>query len=260
MVKLFSWGRDVAARRVAFGLASAGLIIVVLILRSRPNDAEAPPAAPAAETSAAVAPAAPSAPIPEVAIPGGGRPAGPQGVIEGEGSFRGEPIANGRALFDRKLLVDAGLPESEAQRLRERYEAFQIERAAQVERARQEGRQQEIAGLVAGLERQFRQELGEDLYDYTLYGAGDTNRIRVQDVPADSAAASAGVEKGDLIRRYAGQPVYAPRELVDRLSSIPAGRRVPLQVERAGQLIELQIAAGPLGAPIEPARGAPGVR
>jgi hypothetical protein len=238
------------AQRIAMVLGGIGLIVVVLIWRATSNDrppAQVPaPGAPSVPTAEAPAPTPDSAP--EVSAPVEARP------------FAGERIANGNALFDQKLLLEAGLPERDAQNVRDRYEAWQIERVAQTERARREGRVQEIDAITRGLEAQFRQDLGEEMYDWAIYGAGDFNRIRVQEVEAGSAAAAAGVEVGDMIRRYADQAVYTPVELVELVGRVPAGRRLPLQVERAGQLIDLQIDAGPMGARIEPLRGKPGAR
>lgn len=241
-----------ATRRVAFGLGAAGLIVVILIVQATSDDGASAPAPTAAATPPS---AAQTTPRVEAPAPG----SAPQAPAEPR-QFVGEPIANGNALFDRQLLVEAGLPAQDAQRLRDRYEAYQVERIAQAERARREGRQQQIEAIVRGLEQQFRQELGDELYDYTIYGAGDFNRIRVQEVPAGSAAAAAGVEAGDLIRRYADQAVFTPVELVAVATRVPLGRRIPLQVERNAQLIDLQIDSGPLGAPLEPIRGAPGAR
>jgi len=242
-----------ATRRVALGLGAAGLIVVILIVRATSDDgASAPVSTPAPAAPGGVS----TAPRGEVPAPAG---SAPQASAEPR-QFVGEPIANGNALFDRQLLVDAGLPAQDAQRLRDRYEALQVERIAQTERARREGRQQQIEGIVLGLEQQFRQELGDEMYDYAIYGAGDFNRIRVQEVPTGSAAGAAGVESGDLIRRYADQAVFTPVELVQVATRVPLGRRIPLQVERNGALIDLQIDSGPLGAPLEPIRGAPGAR
>jgi hypothetical protein len=240
------------AQRIAMVLGGVGLIVVVLIWRATSNDGpvgQVPaPGAPSQPAAQAPAPTPDSAADAAAAAPAEARP------------FAGEPIANGNALFDQKLLLDSGLPERDAQNVRDRYEAWQIERVAQSERARREGRVQEIDAITRGLEAQFRQDLGEEMYDWALYGAGDFNRIGVQEVEPGSPAAAAGVEVGDMIRRYADQPVYSPVELVALVGRTPGGRRVPLQVERAGQLIDLQIDAGPLGARIGPLRGKPGAR
>ncbi len=56
----------------------------------------------------------------------------------------------------------------------------------------------------------------------------------ITDVAADSVAARAGLQMGDLIREAGGHPIAGASELVRILKSQGAGQSVPLTVERSG--------------------------
>jgi C-terminal processing protease CtpA/Prc len=57
----------------------------------------------------------------------------------------------------------------------------------------------------------------------------------VESVDADSAAAKAGVEKGDVIVEFAGERVRSAAQLRRLIRETPAGRTVSMQVIRDGQ-------------------------
>jgi len=62
----------------------------------------------------------------------------------------------------------------------------------------------------------------------------------VKAVQADSPAAAAGIETGDLLRGIDGEPVGDPLTLDDRLAPL-AGRRIPISVSRGGQSRDLTV-------------------
>ena len=66
----------------------------------------------------------------------------------------------------------------------------------------------------------------------------------VNNVPADGPAASAGIEAGDVITRFAGADVANTRDLVRRVADSPVGEAVPLTVLRDGKPVELEITLG----------------
>jgi len=80
----------------------------------------------------------------------------------------------------------------------------------------------------------------------------------------DAPAALAGLEPGDIVTSFAGQPVTDWATLVTAISAVPAGDTVPVVVERAGQVLTLELTpvyverpAG-FGADGEPVRDADG--
>jgi len=84
-------------------------------------------------------------------------------------------------------------------------------------------------------------KLGVTLKDVTVEKARDLKLpggeygALVESVAADSAAAKAGLEKGDVIVDFAGERVRSVAQLRRLIRETPAGRSVSLQVIRAGQ-------------------------
>jgi hypothetical protein len=102
-----------------------------------------------------------------------------------------------------------------------------------------------------------RDELGDDGYDRYLFALGQTNRVRVADVMADSPAADAGLLFGDMIVRYGDDRVVAPDELVEHTRSGTPGEMVPVVIVRQGELMTIQVPRGPLGLRIDAAQSTP---
>jgi len=66
----------------------------------------------------------------------------------------------------------------------------------------------------------------------------------VNDVSAGSAAASAGVQTGDVIVTFDGFDIYNPDELLQRLVLHRPGDQVPVNVMRNGQTVNLTVTIG----------------
>lgn len=64
---------------------------------------------------------------------------------------------------------------------------------------------------------------------------GVTNGVVVEDVTADSPAAKAGIQKGDVIAEFDGERVRSARQLTRLVQETPAGRNVQAAVVRNGQ-------------------------
>ncbi len=178
-----------------------------------------PPAQDAAETASAL-PAA--------------RTAGGEGTVETAG-------------FDTRALAAAGLSQSDVERLRERWEAHELEKLELSNHALREGwKRKRIWEERRGLEASLRDELGEE-WDAYLYATDRPNRLQVSDILADSAASAAGFEDGDLIVSYDGNRVYTPRELRSSSAACSEGAYVSTDVMRDGRLETLRLPCGPLG-------------
>ena len=90
-------------------------------------------------------------------------------------------------------------------------------------------------------------ELDESDHDRLLYATGKPNRVTVESVIGESAAAWVGLQTGDRILRYAGGRVYRWSDLRQASSAGEAGALVPIQIERDGRILDLSIERGPLG-------------
>ena len=66
-------------------------------------------------------------------------------------------------------------------------------------------------------------------------GAPDTRGLVVWQIHQDSAAARVGIEPGDVIVAFNGQPVNDPAAYVRLLSDAPIGSTVTLEIIRAGE-------------------------
>jgi len=80
--------------------------------------------------------------------------------------------------------------------------------------------------------------------------------VLVYQVLPDSPAAKAGLKDGDILKTFDGQPVEHSRQLIDRVSSTPAGRKVTVAILREGTLQDLRIEIGERPSEIEVAGGA----
>lgn len=66
--------------------------------------------------------------------------------------------------------------------------------------------------------------------------------VEVKDVEADSPAAQAGLQAGDVIVAFAEERVHSAAQLRRLVEETPVGRKVAVQVSRGGQLRSLEVA------------------
>lgn len=104
----------------------------------------------------------------------------------------------------------------------------------------------------------IRDEIGDDAYDRYLFALGQTNRVRIDDVMAQSPAAQAGLQTGDMIVSYGDTRVFGPDELVAQTRDGTAGESVRLEIIRNGQRLAVDVPRGPLGLRIAATQDTPG--
>jgi hypothetical protein len=102
------------------------------------------------------------------------------------------------------------------------------------------------AGRSATSQR-LRAQLGDADYERYLQAIGQPTRVRVGDVPSNSAAANAGLLPGDEILTYAGQRIFNSRELQALIQRGASGELVALSVMRDGYPMKLYVNGGSLG-------------
>ena len=93
----------------------------------------------------------------------------------------------------------------------------------------------------------IREEFGDEAYDQYLYSLNQPNRVQVASVLGESSAQSAGVQQGDVLRSFDGEPLFNVRDLTRRISEGDVERSYSLMVERNGEVIETWVPGGPLG-------------
>ena len=166
--------------------------------------------------------------------------------------------ADGRA-FDTQALEERGYTEEEANRLRERYDAYQLALLYLNDRAGREGwrGQPRFQSESRQLSDDLHSELGDRDYDAILYAAGRSNRVQVAGVLAGSVAERAGLREGDEIISYDGHRIFEGQALVDATGSGEAGAETEMVVRREGGDLRIVLPRGPIGIRLQPARVLP---
>ncbi len=103
----------------------------------------------------------------------------------------------------------------------------------------------------------LRQDLGDELFDRYLYAAGEDNRVRVDGIIPGSVGEMAGLQPGDLIESYAGEPVLTFSDLRDATTGGERGELVQVRLRRGGQILDAWVARGPLGVQLDSATAEP---
>lgn len=161
--------------------------------------------------------------------------------------------------FDESALIERGLPPQEITRLRERFEAAEMEELLLRDQAAREGwaRRPRLFEELRQIRMGLRQEIGNDSYDLMLYATGRNNRVILTDVLATSPALEAGLQSGDVILRYGGQRVFSASDLRRQTREDKAGATVALDVMRDGEELRVYLPRGPLGVRLRPTRRSP---
>jgi S1-C subfamily serine protease len=108
------------------------------------------------------------------------------------------------------------------------------------------------------LERDLRQELGDEDYDWLRYATGESNRVVVRDVLDRTPANRAGIRPGDSVRSYADRRIFTPGELKRATSRGEVGEWVRVELEREGEIVSVSVQRGPLGVVLDAETRIPG--
>jgi len=129
-------------------------------------------------------------------------------------------------------------------RVQELYGGAQEERETIREGALRERRKLNVEerGDYWAVEARLVDEIGVEAYDELLYQDGRSNRSRVHWVASGSHAGQAGIQKGDIILSYGGEPVFAPRSVRETNRLFPPGGQVVVEVDRDGEILEFTLA------------------
>jgi hypothetical protein len=162
----------------------------------------------------------------------------------------------------RTAMVKAGLAEAVAAEIIRRQGQQSLDRLNLRDVAAREGwlatdRYREELARIDEDSVDLRQELGDEVYDRYLFAAGDDNRVRVDGIIPGSVGEMAGLQPGDLIESYAGEPVLTFADLRDATSGGERGELVQVRVRRGEQVFDAWVARGPLGVQLDSARAEP---
>lgn len=164
-----------------------------------------------------------------------------------------------KPVFDVNALVLKGLPPYEAERLRERWEQYALDKIYLDDQASREGwrRKPQHYYQRQQLQRDIREELGDEGWDQMLYASGQNNRVVIRDVLGGSAAEIAGLQPGDTILRYDDNPMYKVPSLQRATTRGEIGERVQVEILRAGERFTTDVERGPLGTMLRASRDFP---
>jgi hypothetical protein len=162
-------------------------------------------------------------------------------------------------LFDLEALVTGCMHRSEAERLRARWERYELDKLDLNNRAMREAffMKPRHGEEHAALDAAFRNDLGDDGYDAYLRATGKPNRVSVREVLPAGAGSRAGLEVGDELVQYAGARVFSAADLQLLTASGRLGETIALDVVRGGQPLSLRAVRGPLGIVLGAVRRAP---
>jgi C-terminal processing protease CtpA/Prc len=156
------------------------------------------------------------------------------------------------AWFNEQALIDAGVDPATAKSLKSRYETQELEKLYVRDQAMREGwfgsrrYRDELEKLDAQLNG-LQKELGDDAYAAYLYATGQSNRVVVQSVLANSTANLADIRPNDQITRYGDQKIYNWRDLRNATTQGDVNEFVTVELIRDGKPIEVSVQRGPLG-------------
>jgi hypothetical protein len=151
--------------------------------------------------------------------------------------------------FDAEALRRAGMHPDEVDRLRDVFDASEMDLIELQNRAMREGWYNTPRYLAAlrDLRLALRADVGDDTYDELLFATGRSNRVRAQDVLQGSPAAAAGIEPGDVLLSYGDRRIFKSAELVHATTQTQGGGTLVIDVLRDGKTLRVYVGPGPLG-------------
>ena len=154
--------------------------------------------------------------------------------------------------INTQALLDAGLDEVQANKIRDVYENVEMEKLYLRDRAIREGwigderYRKETEQLDSRLEA-LHAELNEKEYDAYLFATGRPNRVIIESTLRTSPARDAGIRDGDSVIRYNNIRVFTWADLRDATTKCQTDSVVEVELDRQGQRQRAYVPCGPLG-------------
>lgn len=148
--------------------------------------------------------------------------------------------------------VEAGFSQDEAESLTARWGQQQMDLLYLRDQASREGwlntsRYSQAVQELRNGAGSIREEVGLDTYDRFLLAAGQSNRVVLNSVIDSSPAQAIGLQPGDTILTYDNNRILSVTDLQAVITAGKPGTPVVIEVDRGGQLMEFEIARGPIG-------------
>ncbi|MCS5637370.1 MAG: PDZ domain-containing protein, partial [Myxococcota bacterium] len=154
--------------------------------------------------------------------------------------------------FDAAALGRVGWSEDEVERVRQRWEEYQLAKLeVENQRARKVPGWKELGKRLFQIEVQARNDLGDEGYEAMRFAAGQTNRVVLTELLEISPASDAGLMAGDEVISYDGQRVFSSGALKFHTQSGEPDAWTEVRVLRGGEERRFFVRRGPLGARLE---------
>jgi hypothetical protein len=159
-------------------------------------------------------------------------------------------------VFDAEALHASGFSPDDVEWFRRRWEQAELEKR---DVAELEARDEDPppGGGYPDIERELREDLGDNGYDAILYATNQDNRVALERVRNDSIAYRAGLRDGSVVWSYDGQRVFRPNDLATLATSGRRGEPVEIVIVTPDGTEQLFVERNPLGADLVSAKGRP---
>ena len=114
-----------------------------------------------------------------------------------------------------------------------------------------------LGGGYSDIERELREDLGDNGYDAMLYATNQDNRVALERVWNNSIAYRAGLRDGSVVWSYDGQRVFRPNELATLATIERRGEFVEIVIVTDDGIEQFFIERNPLGADLVSAKAQP---
>ena len=158
--------------------------------------------------------------------------------------------------FDAGALQLGGFSPDDIEWIRGRWEQAEMEKRylADLE-ARDED--PPPGGEYSDIERELREDLGDNGYDAMLYATNRNNRVALERVRSNSIAYRAGLRDGSVVWSYDGQRVFRPNDLATLATTGRRGEPVEIVIVTDDGTKQVFIERNPLGADLVSEREQP---
>ena len=172
------------------------------------------------------------------------------------------PRVGGSRQINPATLVEAGFSQDEADWVSTLWEHQQLDLLYLRDQASREGwlnsprYDQAVRDLRNG-DGSMRDEMGLNMYDRFLFATGQSNRVVLHSVIKGSPGQTIGLQPGDTIFTYDSRRILSVNDLQAATTSGEPDVPVVIEVDRGGQLVEFEIARGPIGVTLRTRRVEP---
>ena len=161
--------------------------------------------------------------------------------------------------FDAGVLQLGGFSPDDIEWIRERWEQAEMEKRYLAE-LEARGEDPPVGGEYSDIERELREDLGDNGYDAMLYAIHQNNRVALERVRKNSIAYRAGLRDGSVVWSYDGQRVFRPNELATLSTTGRRGEPVEIVIVTPDGNEQFYVERNPLGADLVSATGRPNLR